>query len=797
MFERIEPQMADAHPSPSSRKPTTELFLISALILFLELACIRWFPANVLFLTFFTNTVLLACFLGMSLGCLAASHRRNYLKATPVLLAFALFAASQVEIRQSRLGGVVDIGQNSPQVVFFGTEFDPGNDVAKFAIPVEALAGFFFLAIALSLVGPGQELGRALARVPNRIQAYTVNILGSIAGIVLFALGSFLELSPGWWFLSVGIGLAYFLFERPVTFRQSANGVVLALCVLLSFATTIKSLNHPDRQEYWSPYYRVSYDRSDRSITVNMLGHQQMFSRETNFLGYALPYLLNRDTGGTPPQDVLIIGAGSGNDVSRALQWGAKHIDAVEIDPRIQSLGKQHHPDQPYSETDRVTVHLGDGRNFLRSTDRKYDLVIYALVDSLVLHSSYSNIRLESYLFTKEAFDDVKNCLKPDGMFVMYNGFRRGWIVSRLEKTLIASFDEAPLVFTVPYRANVDAESVASGSTMLISGSASALQPLRKAFRWSDSNATSEPVLYWMDSKRAPDLNTPNGFAQRPPEDDASWMQFGLARVEQPADLNIATDDWPHLYLRKPLIPDMSLRGAAMMGGAALILLIWFLPRRSPQDKTWGDEFRAVSRYWTNREAGNGRSRFIDARMFFLGAGFMLIETKAVVHMALLFGSTWMVNSVVFFAVLVMILAANVFVRAARPKTLWPYYLGLFASLILNAVIPLDSFLGWGHGARVAGSCLLVFAPILFAAVIFAVSFSRTPEADRAFGFNIAGAMLGGLAEYSSMLIGFRNLEFVALAFYVFSTWNNNSLMMTVESEHSTKSAAGKELAAV
>ena len=40
------------------------------------------------------------------------------------------------------------------------------------------------------------------------------------------------------------------------------------------------------------------------------------------------------------------------------------------------------------------------------------------------------------------------------------------------------------------------------------------------------------------------------------------------------------------------------------------------------------------------------------ARMFFLGAGFMLLETKGVVHMALLFGSTWMVNSIVFFAIL-------------------------------------------------------------------------------------------------------------------------------------------------
>ena len=112
--------------------------------------------------------------------------------------------------------------------------------------------------------------------------------------------------------------------------------------------------------------------------------------------------------------------------------------------------------------------------------------------------------------------------------------------------------------------------------------------------------------------------------------------------------------------------------------------------------------------------------------MFFLGAGFMLVETKAVVHMALLFGSTWMVNSVVFFAVLVMILPANLFVLAVRPQRLWPYYAGLLRRWRLNAIVPLDFFLGMTGPCRWCGSCLLVFAPILFAGVIFAVSFGRT-----------------------------------------------------------------------
>src|SRR5258705_2155374 len=111
-----------------------------------------------------------------------------------------------------------------------------------------------------------------------------------------------------------------------------------------------------------------------------------MVSRRENFPAYALPHLLNRDAGKAPFENVLIIGAGSGNDVSRALQWGAKHVDAVEIDPVIKHLGERDHPNKPYDDP-RVTVHLDDGRHFLRTApDRHYDLVVYALVDSLVLH---------------------------------------------------------------------------------------------------------------------------------------------------------------------------------------------------------------------------------------------------------------------------------------------------------------------------------------------------------------------------------------------------------------------------
>jgi hypothetical protein len=148
----------------------------------------------------------------------------------------------------------------------------------------------------------------------------------------------------------------------------------------------------------------------------------------------------------------------------------------------------------------------------------------------------------------------------------------------------------------------------------------------------------------------------------------------------------------------------------------------------------------------------------------------MLIETKAVVTMALLFGSTWVVNSVVFFALLLMILFANYWTVRFKPSRLWPYYAGLLIALTLNTIAPIDFFLGMNRTIQILGSCVLVFAPILFAGIIFADSFRRTVNPDRAFGINIAGAIVGGLAEYSSMLLGFQYVALIAIVFYVLST---------------------------
>lgn len=736
-------------PSRYSFGARTDLFLVSFLLLFMELACIRWFPAHVLFLTFFTNTILLACFLGMSIGCVMARNADNHLKATPKRLMLALAAGVVADALAAEFQSTVAVGhQSSPQLVFFGTEYHLA-DLAHFFIPVAVVNSIFFFMVALAMIGPGQELGRALGRVPGKVIAYTINILGSLTGILVLALCARLEVSPFWWFLIIAIVLGYFLWKtneggRPGLQTERVVLLLLALGLAAFPWGSIKAGGKVVGEYIWSPYYRIDYYFAPRrTIDVNLIGHQQMVSRNNpSHPGYAysLPYLISRDAGLHPFRNILIIGAGTGNDVSRALQWGAQRVDAVEIDPAILRLGRKFHPDRPYQDP-RVHVHLGDGRNFLRSSRRHYDLIIYALVDSLILHSSYSNIRLESFLFTRQAFEDVRQHLRPGGMFIVYNYFRQGWIVDRIDEGLSEVFGSRPLVLALPYRPKMFPETT-GGFTMLLAGNTGRIKDSFEQHR-----------NYWVRNGQPPGPASPDGFREAPPAAQTThWRRFGLAKMVGMLNLKVPTDDWPYLYLRRPMIPNLDLRGMGMMGGLALILLLYpFLQKR--------------------RE---GESKFsLGGRMFFLGAGFMLLETEAVVHMALLFGSTWMVNTVVFIAVLAMILAANLYVIKFKPGRLHAYYVALLVTLGLNIAVPLNFFLGMRPSLQVAGSCLLTFAPIFFAGIVFAASFDRSEAADIDFGVNIAGAMFGGLAEYASTLLGFRHLLIVAVCFYLLSALLN------------------------
>src|SRR5205085_9137021 len=147
---------------------------------------------------------------------------------------------------------------------------------------------------------------------------------------------------------------------------------------------------------------------------------------------------------------------------------------------------------------------------------------------------------------------------------------------------------------------------------------------------------------FWLDPL-PPRNMTIDGFAERPemvePDRAEELQRIAPTLVVQHADALSTSDDWPFLYLHGRLIPDLTIRSVVILGLLGLGMVWFFMPR--------------------------GRIA-LDSRMFFLGAAFMLLETRAVAQMALLFGSTWLVNSSVFFTILVLILLANLYVIKAQ-----------------------------------------------------------------------------------------------------------------------------------
>src|SRR5882724_6844190 len=381
------------------------LFVSSFLVLFLETALIRWMPAYVRLLAYFSNFILLASFLGIGVGCLLARRRKNLFLWFP-LIQFAVIVA----VDRLRL----EVALPSTSTIYFSS----GTSMP--VVPVEStlLLPLLFVSVAVLFVSVAHRMGRDLSGRPP-LRAYVINLLGSLTGVAAFALVSWLAL--------------------PFVV-QDRRWVAAANVALLAGSLAI--VHRMEGGSLWSPYYRITIfqDKADTVVEVNHIFHQSMAPVAQKEYFYQWPYTVFGDTF----DEVLILGAGSGTDVAAALRHGAKHVTAVDIDPVILRLGAERHPDRPYSDP-RVTVVCDDARHFLRTTKAKYDLVVFALIDSLTVQSSFSGVRLESYMFTKESFDAVRERLSPRGTMVLYNYFREKWLVDRLANTSAAVFGRDPV----------------------------------------------------------------------------------------------------------------------------------------------------------------------------------------------------------------------------------------------------------------------------------------------------------------------------------------------------------------
>ena len=644
------------------RDPARRLFFASFTMLFVELALIRWIAAYVVYVAYFTNFVLLASFLGIGVGFLRADALRDRTHWVPVAVAGLAGAVVSLAVQGA--------GRSAEGRRFIGLFGAP-------ALPDWILLPLVFIGVVMAMALVAEAVGRLFARF-EPLQAYRIDILGSVAGIATFAVLSLLGAQPWTW----GVAFAALVLasaERPRD-RLCWIGAAAAVGVF-----ALASISPGDT---WSPYYRVTVgtEQADgsRTIEVNGLPHQAMapIDRLVNDQPFYFDVYehLDREPGRT-----LVIGAGNGNDVAIALSEGASHIDAVEIDPVIRAAGADLHPDHPY-EDPRVTAVTDDGRAFLQRTDARYDLILFALPDSLTLVGGQGSLRLESYLFTEESMRTARSHLAPGGVLSMYNYYRPS-VFQRYAETLRTVFGHAPC--------------------------------------WDRGRGTIGP--------RSQAVLT---IGLDP--DDISCHSPWRTTAEAPEP---ATDDHPFPYLQGRAIP------AYFLIALGLILLASLLIVRTTSGRPLSD-----------------MRPYLD--LFFMGAAFLLLETMNVVRFALWFGTTWFVNALVFFGILVAVLLAIEIARRFRLPPPAILYASLAVALVVAWLVPPSALFTLAGPWRLIAATALAFLPVFLANLIFAARFRDTARSTVAFAANLLGAMLGGVLEYGALVIGYRNLLIVVAVLY-------------------------------
>ncbi len=660
--------------------------LAAGLGLFAELALIRLHASQFQLFAYFKNVSLLSCFLGLGLGY--ARSGRGALLTPLVLPALALQLAFLSVLRTWRDAPFL---QNPIPERFSLGMYDA--QTLNAVVAVFGFIGLVFAFNALCFVPLGQLAGRLMMRL-GKLESYGWNLLGSLLGILLFNAVSFLWAPPLVWILLVALMLLPFLAANGRAVALAMAAAALALGVL-GWSTRL------DAYDVYSPYQRltVALARGGQppEIQVSNVYYQRMLDLSSESVAdndklehaaqyYSLPYRFKSDA-----ERVVIVGSGTGNDVAAALRHGVREIDAVEIDPAILALGKRFHPEAPYA-SERVRAINDDARSFLRTTEKKYDLVVYGLLDSHTLLSGISSVRLDSFVYTVEAFREARARLADGGLISMTFSAAHPLLAKKIFLMLREAFD---------------------GSTPLV---------LHSFYDYGVSFLIGED----------------SGQLRKPADVPFQDLTPTLASDDLSAD--VSTDDWPFFYMPVRRYPVSYL---------AMVVLLVFL-----------------SAVFVLRLAPGG-GRGFSAPCFFLGAGFMLVETKGITELALVYGSTWMVIGTVIAAILIMAYLANLVVLHGKAPPVTATYVLLIASLLLGLFLV---------GADLADlpvravQLLLTAAltlPLFFSGMAFSEEIERTGTVATAMASNLLGAMMGGLLEYNSMYFGFRSLYFLAMAMYV------------------------------
>ncbi|MDD4979660.1 MAG: hypothetical protein PHC54_00110 [Candidatus Omnitrophica bacterium] len=649
-----------------------ELVLVSFLGLFLELSLIRWFPAHIFSIAFFSNIVLIASFLGLGLGLLLSHYKRDFFNFFPyILLAGVCLVLFLRDIQ-------VALPANAQTWIWSYYQENRLYNLSSLKLTIAQLIGLIFALTVVILVPVGQKIGKLMqGLIPLR--AYTLNILGSLLGVIGFGLLALFCAPAYLWFIITGLAVAAINYKK--------QGFVIRLMAMVAIVLTI---GFAEKGTLWSPYYAIDLRETDNKgilVYINKLAHQKAVNFEqekTTYEKYMFPYKWFH------PKRVLIIGSGTGNDVWIARNAGVESIDAVEIDPIILKVGYQKHPQRPY-EAKRVRVFVDDARSFMHKAREKYDMIIYGTLDSHATLSVTSSIRLDNYVYTQEALTEAKQLLSTQGVMVLLFSVPTDWLANRLLETVRSVFgaQDTRYVIMDGYLFNL----------VIVAGPG-----VRQAL---SENADLSKILSAPPEK----LNT-----------------------------TLPKDDWPYLYLTQRGIPHLYLTTLIFLICFSIMAVLVFSPLKPGK---------------------------IDPLFFLLGCGFLLLETKSVTTFSLLFGSTWIVNAVVFSAILTIALLANWFVQARQLENPRWFLVGLILSLFFLYFFPVTNLLRLGFLAKILSAGILLALPIFFTSLIFAVILKHTKDTGIALGSNLLGAVIGGFLEYTSMIWGLNALYLIALGLYI------------------------------
>lgn len=695
------------------RRQSLTIFQISVVGLFLEMLLIRWIGTEIRIFAYLQNTVLVVCMLGLGMGCFTC---RRSISARQVLLPLsgliAILAFPWTRFAAASISSLLSVMRD---LVIWDSAVTTNRFEAFGGVVLGLAMTFVFMVLLWEIFVPiGRLLGRTMDDHPHTIWAYSVNVAGSLVGIWLFAGLSALYLPPLAWFVAAA------LLALPLVWVESRRAMNVAWLAAVLVGAWIAGREPNAIESAWSPYQKLALSvqgqnrewPGEQLIAVNNTGYQAMIDLSKagvvrnpqikpdmrGYSQYDLPMLLNPSA-----RDTLIVGAGSGNDVAGLLRGGAERVVAVEIDPAIIDYGRRFHPERPYA-SDRVVVVNDDARSYTATTNEKFDLIVFGLLDSHTTNSM-TNARLDHFVYTRESLARARELLRPDGVMLLSFEAEKPYIAHRMNRCLQEVFGQEPLQFRVPSTAS------GWGGVVFVVG-----KPEIYAGAIAKNPRLAELIDAWQKQ-----------FPQTPPTESVA----------------VTTDDWPYIYLESRKIPTLYYLLAAL-----LVALLGYAKRRLKQNATvepWGRT------HW---------------HFFFLGAAFMLLETQSLSRAAIVLGNTWSVNAVIISGILVMILVANWI--AARVRVADMVVGGaLVAACLGSYCVEIERFAFLPYAVKATIISLLCALPVGFSGVLFVRSFSRTAHKDSALGANLIGSLVGGILQSLTFVVGIDALLLIVAGLYV------------------------------